>query len=409
MDLIYYDPNGGSPMTQFIRSMRSVCCSLLFISAACGLSAVFGSGLKTYQPQAADTDNLREVLKKARSAAEGIKSFRIRVEAPTVNKGCTTDCAYIYEYASPDSYRLILGKVEMIGIGKDVYFSGGGSSWKKFTKPDKGESKSESPARTLNRYIETVEKADEVKFIGREDVDGIPALVYEHTKYYGPDKSRPNTEKIWFSEADGSLLRNQIYCVVTGSTPSSVNYTFYDYNADIKIEPPTEYVSIAAPDNGAIAGGGIAFTVAIPDSAEPYLGKDKGIGTGKGGGTGSGDGTGRGSRPTFITGGVDPSLGGGTRSNMPATSVDQKPVPLNAPRPNYTEAARNNKIQGIVRVKVLVGADGGVKQVKVTSGLPDGLNEQAIYSAYQYRFKPAMKNGQAVSYWVGVDIEFNLR
>jgi periplasmic protein TonB len=144
-----------------------------------------------------------------------------------------------------------------------------------------------------------------------------------------------------------------------------------------------------------------------PPSAGP--GEGGGIGSGKGGGIGSGDGTGLGPGHGFNTGGGDPSLGGGSRSNAPATSVDQRPVPLNLPRPNYTEEARKNKIQGVVRVKVLVGADGGVKQVRVTSGLPDGLNEEAIRSAYQIRFKPAMKGGQPVSYWVGVDIEFNLR
>jgi TonB family protein len=166
---------------------------------------------------------------------------------------------------------------------------------------------------------------------------------------------------------------------------------------DPRLEPP-RLPDIPTGDPKGVIG---------PPSAGP--GEGGGIGTGKGGGIGSGDGTGLGPGRGFNTGGGDPSLGGGSRSNAPATSVDQKPVPLNLPRPNYTEEARKNKIQGVVRVKVLVGADGGVKQVRVTSGLPDGLNEEAIRSAYAIRFKPAMKGGQPVSYWVGVDIEFNLR
>jgi hypothetical protein len=37
------------------------------------------------------------------------------------------------------------------------------------------------------------------------------------------------------------------------------------------------------------------------------------------------------------------------------------------------------------------------------------LNEEAISAAYKMRFKPAMKDGQPVAYWVPVEIEFNLR
>ena len=82
---------------------------------------------------------------------------------------------------------------------------------------------------------------------------------------------------------------------------------------------------------------------------------------------------------------------------------------LNRPRPNYTEEARKNKIQGVVVARLLVGSDGSVKQVKITRGLADGLNEEAIRAAYQIRFKPAMKGGQPVAYWQPIEIEFNLR
>jgi TonB family protein len=106
-------------------------------------------------------------------------------------------------------------------------------------------------------------------------------------------------------------------------------------------------------------------------------------------------------------GGGDPRLGGG--STVPATNVDSRPIPLNNPQPRYTEEARKNKIQGTVKVRVLIGPDGTVKRVTVLRGLPDGLDEQAIQAAYQMRFKPAMKAGQPVAYLQAVDIEFNLR
>ena len=89
--------------------------------------------------------------------------------------------------------------------------------------------------------------------------------------------------------------------------------------------------------------------------------------------------------------------------------VDQKPVRLRAPTPRYTEAARANKIQGTVTMRVLVGADGEVKQVRVVRGLPHGLTEQAIEAARQAKFKPAMKDGKPVPHWVLIEMDFNIR
>lgn len=351
--------NGGSPMTYFIKAMRSVFCSILFISMACESIAVFGSSLKTTEPykqQATDSDNLHEVSKKALSATEGVKSFRMRIEYPAISKTPVT----FWEYTSPDRAHFIKGNEEMIRIGKDTYLKKDNGSWVKYSKEDNGEVKTEVAATALKQFIGMIEKADEIKFIGRDTVDGIPARIYKHTKYAGPNKTNPLTTTTWINEANGSLLKHQVYLITTDSTLSHVDYIFYDYNADIKIEPPTEYVSFTAPAKGEGPGNG------------------------------------------FNTGGGKPN------PNVPATSVDQKPVALNFPRPNYTEEARHNNVEGIVRMKVRVGADGIVKQVNVVRGLPGGLNEEAIRCAYQMRFKPAMKDGQPVSYWVGVDVEFNL-
>lgn len=92
-----------------------------------------------------------------------------------------------------------------------------------------------------------------------------------------------------------------------------------------------------------------------------------------------------------------------------AKSVDLRPVALNRPRPNYTEEARQNKTQGTVRMRLQIGADGKVKEVKIVSGLPDGLNREAEKAAYKMTFKPAMKDNQPVPYWVMLEMGFNLR
>ncbi|HXI91569.1 MAG TPA: energy transducer TonB [Blastocatellia bacterium] len=140
-------------------------------------------------------------------------------------------------------------------------------------------------------------------------------------------------------------------------------------------------------------------------------GSDGGMGTGSRGGMGVGDGPGVGQGSGGNTGGGERNLAVG-RPNLAAhqPAVDERPILLNQPHPLFTEEARKNKVQGVVRVRILVDTNGAVKEVVVMRGLPDGLNEQAIRAAYQMRFRPAMKNGQPVVYWLNnVEVEFNLR
>ena len=92
-----------------------------------------------------------------------------------------------------------------------------------------------------------------------------------------------------------------------------------------------------------------------------------------------------------------------------ADSADARPRLIKTAQPRYTEEARRNKTQGFVNVVILIGEDGEVKQARITKGLPDGLNEQALAAAHQMRFKPATRNGKAVSYWMPIAVEFNLR
>lgn len=91
------------------------------------------------------------------------------------------------------------------------------------------------------------------------------------------------------------------------------------------------------------------------------------------------------------------------------TAYDQRPRPVNMPRPNYTEEAREHKVKGVVSLRLLIDNEGRVKRVRILRGLPYGLSQEARRSAYQIRFNPAMKDGQPVEARIPVDIEFNLK
>jgi protein TonB len=160
------------------------------------------------------------------------------------------------------------------------------------------------------------------------------------------------------------------------------------------------------PKHDDLAVTGLPTGVVGPPSNGP--GSGGGIGSGSGGGVGSGNGAGVGPGNGYGMGGGNPGLGGGSRDGV-ATKVDTLPRALNLPHPNYTEEARKNKVQGMIQARVLVGLDGTVKSVSLISHLPDGLDEEAIRAIHQMRFSPAMRSGQAVNYYIKLEVEFNLR
>ncbi len=88
--------------------------------------------------------------------------------------------------------------------------------------------------------------------------------------------------------------------------------------------------------------------------------------------------------------------------------VDQRAVILSNPKAGYTEEGRQNKIQGIVVVRLILSGKGTIEQIRIVKGLPFGLNEKAIAAARQIKFQPALKDGHPVSVSIGLEYSFNL-
>ena len=148
----------------------------------------------------------------------------------------------------------------------------------------------------------------------------------------------------------------------------------------------------------------------VPGPPQSGPGSGHGMGTGSGGGMGSGSGRGVGPGRDWNIGDGSPRRGRvNDSSDSDQERPDTKPVPLNRPRPNYTEAARKNKIQGVISARALVGSDGTVQRVVIIRPLSDGLNEEAILAVYQMHFRAATKNGQSIASWITLEVEFNLR
>jgi TonB family protein len=80
---------------------------------------------------------------------------------------------------------------------------------------------------------------------------------------------------------------------------------------------------------------------------------------------------------------------------------------LAKPEAGYTADARKNEIAGTVILIVVLAKTGQVQNIRVVSGLPYGLTEQAINAARQIKFTPAMIDGTPVSTWMRLEYNFS--
>ncbi len=122
-------------------------------------------------------------------------------------------------------------------------------------------------------------------------------------------------------------------------------------------------------------------------------------------GQGSGRGSGSGS-------------GSGSSNEVRSTDKDSKIVETKAknsairfvskPKPNYTDSARQNNVQGEVILQVTFLKNGKIGKIKVVEGLSDGLSAQAVEAAKTIKFEPARKNGKPKTVKMKVQYTFTI-
>jgi protein TonB len=79
------------------------------------------------------------------------------------------------------------------------------------------------------------------------------------------------------------------------------------------------------------------------------------------------------------------------------------------PDPQYTDEAREAKLQGKVTLQVLVGADGRASRIRIVQGIGMGLDERAEQAIRGWKFVPAHDAvRRAVPAWVTVEAVFRL-
>jgi TonB family protein len=84
------------------------------------------------------------------------------------------------------------------------------------------------------------------------------------------------------------------------------------------------------------------------------------------------------------------------------------PRPIYSPDPEYSNQARNQRVQGICVLRVVVGTDGVAHDIRVEKALGAGLDENAIAAVRRWRFEPAVRNGRPIAAKATVEVSFRL-
>lgn len=108
-------------------------------------------------------------------------------------------------------------------------------------------------------------------------------------------------------------------------------------------------------------------------------------------------------------------LTGGANSAMKQDFVfesyelDQAPRAVVKMQPVYPFKARQQGIEGVVQVKILVKEDGSVGEVLIMDARPPDVFEDAVLVAVpRWRFEPGVVGGKKVTSWVITALHFKL-
>ena len=89
----------------------------------------------------------------------------------------------------------------------------------------------------------------------------------------------------------------------------------------------------------------------------------------------------------------------------------EMPVLVHEVQPNYTRSAMEARIVGIVALEGIVTVDGVIGEIRIRRSLDSkyGLDDEAIRTVRQWRFKPGTRMGEPVPVLVDIEISFQLK
>jgi protein TonB len=174
--------------------------------------------------------------------------------------------------------------------------------------------------------------------------------------------------------------------------------------SSLPLAPPrvthSDFIELGVPpavyDASAPANPPLVTNLGLPsrDKDTHSAGNGKGLAIGDKQGDGVGD---------------DEGSGAGLDTSGPYANLVSQAACLYCPEPPYTDEARKTRLQGILTVRVLIGADGRAHRIQIVKGLGMGLDENAIAAIQAWRFAPARDaRKQPVASWATIETRFQL-
>ena len=84
------------------------------------------------------------------------------------------------------------------------------------------------------------------------------------------------------------------------------------------------------------------------------------------------------------------------------------PRPRSTPDPNYTRVAKDRQLQGMTVLWCVINEKGQVEEIRIARPLGLGLDDTAVAAVRNWKFDPAMQNGQPVTVQIYIEVNFRL-
>ena len=102
------------------------------------------------------------------------------------------------------------------------------------------------------------------------------------------------------------------------------------------------------------------------------------------------------------------TLRDGPPAYRPGAGVSS-PVVVKETKPEYPEDLMRAGVHGTVELEGVVQIDGSIDSIRVTKGIDERLDQEAVKALGQWRFKPGQKDGKDVRVLISIEMSFNVR
>jgi protein TonB len=176
---------------------------------------------------------------------------------------------------------------------------------------------------------------------------------------------------------------------------------------DEQEEESSEELELVVPDEGE---GNEEEEQEETDEGATSIETDEGEGTGEGAGTGAGSGGGSGGGTGTGSGsGTGAGAGAGQSAPIYYRAGMERPRLRSGDPPRYTRQAREAGVEGVVRVRILIGRDGRVREVRVIGSTVPLLNDEVVRTIRRWRYSPPVVEGRRVEMYLLQGIRFDRR